>query len=193
VAAWLSAAFAYHPSLLRVTGTGSGLALASGELPSSECSDSDGNNRKLRASLSHHLGCSSGLKFVELQPPSCHAPSGNRIPRTDRREQRPERKRRGELASELESRLREGECAVLATRRAPFQKPAWDSLRLFPVAGITEASTKCTGRIIGSRMHLQIGNLSAGLAFWTDFCAGPADAGAHLDGPDAGSGERRVG
>jgi hypothetical protein len=188
VAAWLSAAFAYHPSLLRVTGTGSGLALASGELPSSECSDSDGNNRKLRASLSHHLGCSSGLKFVELQPPSCHAPSGNRIPRTDRREQRPERKRRlgGELASELESRLREGECAILAIRRAPFQKPARDSLRLFPVAGSTEASTKCRGRI-GSRRHFG----DAGPAFWTDVCAGRAEAGAHLGSPDAVSGERR--
>jgi hypothetical protein len=56
------------------------------------------------------------------------------------------------------------------------------------VAGITEASTKCTGRI-GSRRHFG----KAGPAFWTDLCTGPADAGAHLDSPDAVSGERRVG
>jgi hypothetical protein len=74
------------------------MSLAAQAASAAAASSSTLANLKLRASLRL-----SGLKFVELQPPSCHAPSGNRIPRTDRREQRPKRKRRGELASKLET------------------------------------------------------------------------------------------
>ena len=68
-AARLSAAFVYQstdPRYSRVTGTGSGLALASGELPSSDCRVGRQPSQFQRSAFSSHLSFSGRIAKLKL-------------------------------------------------------------------------------------------------------------------------------